>query len=255
MGRSLTLGLERALVAAAIIVIAAATANAQQPDPREVQPERPTVATHAGTVAPGYLEIEAGVEHDRFAPNSSSGMLTAVFKFGIAPGAQLSVMTTAFNWGASFGDLGVGVKWRLLDDAPILGDFAILPSITLPTSSGPGSVGEGLLLISSHVFGSVSMDLNAGVMHRNEDIEGIPQNGAVWTFSFGGPVRGPIGWTAEYYGYPALDGSRTISAVLAGPTAKIRKYLAVDAGIIVPVTGPQPHAIYAGAVYNVGKVW
>ena len=29
-------------------------------DPRQVQPERPTVATHAGTVAPGYLEIETG---------------------------------------------------------------------------------------------------------------------------------------------------------------------------------------------------
>ena len=33
-------------------------------DPRQVQPERPTVATHAGTVAPGYLEIETGVESE-----------------------------------------------------------------------------------------------------------------------------------------------------------------------------------------------
>jgi glucose-1-phosphate thymidylyltransferase len=34
------------------------------PDPRAVQPERPTVATHAGTVAPGWVELETGVEFD-----------------------------------------------------------------------------------------------------------------------------------------------------------------------------------------------
>jgi hypothetical protein len=28
-----------------------------------------------------------------------------------------------------------------------------------------------------------------------------------------------------------------------------------DAGVIIPVTGPQPHALYAGAVYNVGRIW
>src|ERR1044072_6418978 len=33
-------------------------------NPRAVQPERPTVATHAGTVAPGYIELEEGVERD-----------------------------------------------------------------------------------------------------------------------------------------------------------------------------------------------
>jgi hypothetical protein len=28
----------------------------------------------------------------------------------------------------------------------------------------------------------------------------------------------------------------------------------LDAGVIVPVSGPQPHALYAGAVYNVGRM-
>jgi len=28
-----------------------------------------------------------------------------------------------------------------------------------------------------------------------------------------------------------------------------------DAGVIVPVTGPQARALYAGAVYNVGRIW
>jgi hypothetical protein len=31
-------------------------------DPHAAQPERPTVATHAYTVAPGYLEVEVGAQ-------------------------------------------------------------------------------------------------------------------------------------------------------------------------------------------------
>ena len=43
---------------AAVLVLIAVRVPAQEArDPRAVQPERPTVATHAGTVAPGRLEI------------------------------------------------------------------------------------------------------------------------------------------------------------------------------------------------------
>jgi hypothetical protein len=44
-------------------------------------------------------------------------------------------------------------------------------------------------------------------------------------------------------------------AFLAGPTYQAAEWLAFDAGLIVPVAGPQPHALYAGAVWNIGKVW
>ncbi len=84
-------------------------------DPHAVQPERPTVATHAGTVAPGWLEIETGVEHDRFDPGVSTAFTPTVLKFGLASHAQLSVFGSAVHDPATtgFGDVGVGVKWRL----------------------------------------------------------------------------------------------------------------------------------------------
>ena len=87
--------------AALVLSLAATAARAQQQDPHAVQPERPTVATHAGTVAPGWLEIEAGVEHDRFAPGDASTMAPSVFKFGIAHNAQLSVFETGLSSGGS----------------------------------------------------------------------------------------------------------------------------------------------------------
>lgn len=245
---------------------------AQQPDtandPRAVQPERPTVATHAGTVAPGFVEIEAGVERDRFAPAAIGVSTPIVLKFGVASHVQLSVFGTSVTPpGASLGvgDIGAGMKWRLLDDAPVLGDFAIFPAIKLPTGSAADGTGTGttdgsILLISSHDFRGVAMDLNLGYTRRSGDGSTAPRDATLWTASFGGPFAGTsgvVGWVAECYGYPATNGmagSPSIVALLAGPTLLARPWLAFDAGVIVPVTGPQPRALYAGAVYNVGRI-
>jgi hypothetical protein len=34
----------------------------------------------------------------------------------------------------------------------------------------------------------------------------------------------------------------------------LEKWLVLDAGAIVPLAGPQPHAWYAGLTWNVGKL-
>src|ERR1051325_4189243 len=53
----------RVACAIALAALLASVASAQDAaDPRAVQPERPTVATHAGTVAPAFLEIETGIQ-------------------------------------------------------------------------------------------------------------------------------------------------------------------------------------------------
>jgi len=229
--------------------------QAQTPNPRDVQPERPTVATHAGTVAPGYLEIEGGGELDRTSPGNTS-FVPLVFKFGLASHAQLSIFSTVDR--VDVPDLGVGVKWRLVDDAPIIGDFAVLPAVTVPTSSANNPAGYSLLLISSHKFGDVAMDLNAGITQRAGNGTVLPKSATVWTASFGGPFTERFGWVAEVYGFPGTGGpagEKGTVALLAGPTALIKNYFAVDAGVIIPVAGPQPHALYVGGVYNVGKIW
>ena len=63
-------------------------------DPRAAQPERPTVATHAGTVAIGYMELEAGIELDRFADATHASIGTLVTKIGIASHLQGKVVKT-----------------------------------------------------------------------------------------------------------------------------------------------------------------
>src|SRR4051812_4490288 len=147
-----------------------AVARAQATDPRQVQPERPTVATHAHTVAAGYLEIETGVEGDQ-APSGRTWFAPTVLKLGLASHLQLNVgIPFSFASGeqthAGPGDINVGLKWRLLDDDRLLGDFAILPAVKFANASaskglGSGDTDLGITLISSHDLSGVAMDLNA----------------------------------------------------------------------------------------------
>ena len=279
--------LATALAGATTLALAASTARAQRPspdtsrasaaatarDPHAVNPERPTVATNAGTVAPGWVEIEAGAQGGRPTRGVTQFQAPVVLKFGIASHAQLGVFTGAayvrdasgttsprFTGGAT--DLAVGVKWRVLDGAPLVGDLALLPTIKLPTGSvndgtGTGTTDAGLLLISSHALGPVSLDVNAGYTRRSGDGSIAPRSATFATISTGFPVRGRLGWVAELYGYPGTSGvagQPPVVAFLTGPTLLVVPWLAVDAGATATLRGPAPNTVYAGAVWNVGRL-
>jgi hypothetical protein len=253
-----------------VLLSALATrATAQAPDPHAVQPERPTVATHAHTVATGWMEIESGIESDRLADGSHAFGTPTELKLGVASHLQLNVNATWVRLAAAgatvsgAGDAAVGLKWRLLDGAPVLGDFAVLPSVKFPAGSATDGTGTGttdgsLLLISSHAFGPVSMDLNVGATWRSGDGAAAPRTATLWTASFGGPFAGPLGWVAECFGYPGTAGPAGTGptvALLGGPTVLPRPWLAFDAGVILPVSGGPPRAVYAGGVVNLGRLF
>src|SRR5205809_5604287 len=110
-------------------------------DPHAVQPERPTVATHAGTVARGWIELEEGGEWDKLPSGHRLFVAPTSLKIGVAKRAQLGLL---FNLivdpalsGGSFAtsDFTIGLKYRLLDDNPVLGAFALLPAVKFPTAS------------------------------------------------------------------------------------------------------------------------
>jgi hypothetical protein len=256
-----------AIAALTFVVCGSRTALAQATDPHAVRPERPTVATHAGTVAPGWIEIEWGVEWDRYDDDSHGAIVPIVAKIGLTPRAQLNVVQSPVRppgeTSMHTSDLTVGVKWRLADDAPVLGRFAIFPNVKFPTGSavlgsGTGTTDVGLLLISSHDLGPVAMDLNAGYTRRSGDGLTSPRNATVWTASFGGAAVGSVGWVAELYGYPRTAGPAgqdNIVAFLVGPTFGLRPWFALDVGVIAPLAGPQPRAVYFGGVWNVGRAW
>ncbi len=234
-------------------------------DPHAAQPERPTVATHAGTVAPGWLELETGIEADRFEDGSHAQSFPTFFKFGLASHVQLGIgVPTVHPAGSSFGlgDVYASVKWRLLDHAPVVGDFAILSGLKLPTGAesagrGTGTTDLTVVAISSHRIGSVALDINLGYTRRSGDGTVAPKNASVWTVSTGGPVKGRLGFSGEIFGFPATSGptgTDGIVALLGGPTLTLKAWLVLDGGMIIPLTGPQPKALYSGLTWNVGRL-
>jgi len=255
------------LVANHRVANAESTKDSTVRDPHAVQPERPTVATHAGTVARGFLELEEGGEWDKAPDGARTFLAPTNLKIGLASRAQLNLLVNVISDralpGGSFaaGDFTVGIKYRIVEDDPILGDFAILPAVKLPTASqsgaGTGTTDFSLLLISSHQLGPVAMDLNVGQTRRGGNGTSTPKRAGIWTASFGFPVSGPLGATVELFGYQRTTGpagAKGIAALLIGPTYLAREWLALDAGIIAPLTGPQPKAIYTGFVWNFGCV-
>ena len=242
-------------------------ASSQNPDPHAAQPERPTIATHAGTVEGGWFEIETGGELDRYSAHSNGVVFPFTLKLGLASHLQLSLSGCGTRpQGANsvqIGDVALGVKWRLFDDLPILDKFAILPSLKLPTGAsstgaGTGTVDASMLLISSHELGAVELDVNVGFTQRSGSGMETPKTASFWTVSFGGPAVDSLGWVAELFSYPGtsgLAGKTSVIAILFGPTLTVRPWLVIDAGIIVPARGSQPLALYLGGVWNIGRIW
>jgi len=253
-------------IATWIVLAAALGAAAQTPlNPHDAQPERPSVATHAWTVAPGWIEIEGGLEFDRFQDHVHNETAPLTTKVGLTHRTQLEVQTPVIHAAGLHtgpGDVLVGAKWRVVEEAPIVATFAVFPTVKLPTGStsedaGTGTTDLGLVLISSREFGDVSLDVNVGMVHRFGRDELAPHDSSMWSVSFGGSLHGPIGWAAEFYGFPSTAGpagDRSVLATLLGPTMRVRGWLVMDAGIIVPLTGPQPRALYAGGAYNIGRL-
>ncbi len=253
------------LVVLAMLAAAPRTSAQEEIDPHAAQPERPTVATHAGTVAPGWVEIETGIEADRFDDGSHGRSFPTDLKFGLASHVQLGIgLPSLHPPGAAFGigDITAGLKWRIVDGAPVVRDFALLPSIKFPTGSqdagrGTGTTDFSILAISSRTIGPVSLDLNLGYTRRGGDGTAAPRDATLWTVSTGFPLHGSLGMAAEIFGYPGTRGpagADGIVALLVGPTYTLRPWLVIDTGIIAPLTGAQPKAFYAGLVWNVGRV-
>ncbi len=238
-----------------------ATAGSGAFHPRAVQPERPSVATHSGTVAAGYAEIETGLERDHRPDGTSATQVPTLLKLGLTRRTQLAIAVpslSATNVPFGTGDVTVGLKWRVTEDRPSIQDVAILPSVKF-SSGGPrgtGTTDVSLLLINSRVIGPVGLDLNLGATWRSGDGTQAPRTSSLWAAAAGIPIRGAFGWALECYGLPGTSGpagSAPIIALLTGPTYELRPELALDAGIITPISGPQPHAFYLGVVTSLGK--
>ena len=256
-----------------------AAAQDSVPEWHVVQPERPTVATHAYVVAPGVLEIEAGVSALRPAGGAETD-LPFVAKFGPAPRTQLELQwgwthrreqPTSAPPGAFAGipasgliDVALALKVRVLENAPVLANFSVQPALKLPSGSadsvagtGTGTTDVGLLLISSRSLGRFSLDLNAGETWRSGDGTVAPRTATLLTASGGADLGRGWGFGLEIFDYPGTSGPAggpPQIGLTIGPTHAVRKWIVVDAGAVVNMSGLSAGSLYAGVTWNVGRI-
>jgi hypothetical protein len=240
----------------------------EERDSTAVLPERPTVATHAYVIKPGFVEAEAGAvfrrptEHGTFdVPVYLKFGVTRWLQLGIAPGATSNRGGPGGDLQAGFGDLGVAAKLVVGTGLPLLGDFAVQPSLKLATGStsrgfGTGTTDGGILLVSSHQLLGGEIDANAGITFRSGDGTGAPKTSTVWAVAGGRPIAGRLGAVAELFGYPGTtgpSGGPPQVGLLFGPTFAVRPSLVLDAGAIVNVRRLGGNAAYVGLTANLGR--
>jgi hypothetical protein len=246
-----------------IVSLSTSSAAAQPPDPHAALPERPSVATHAHTVAPGWVEIEFGVERPREDGRFGDTGLPVSVKLGLTATAQLVIAPAISRPAAghtSVESVGIGVKYRITDRAPVFGAIAVLPSVSLPVGNArrTDEDGVGVLFITSRAMPTVSLDLNVGYIRRGGDGSQVPVSEALWAAAAGGPLSGRFGWVGEISGSPRTAGPAGRDAevnLLVGVTAALTPSVVMDVAAALPLSGDGSSVIMSGVVWNVGPLW
>ena len=224
--------------------------------PHAANPERPSVATHAYTVAPGYAELEQGVRAQGLGNFRDQTTWEFNLKIGVAPPVQLGLFGTGYNrteQGNGVGDVGVALKLRR--DLSATHSLALVPAVTLPTGDqslglGAGRVLGSLLAVWSFELGGLlHADLNAGPVGIGA---GRPQ--ALGTASF---TRGLGRWgvAAEVYGYTSGSAGAGQGGLLGAVTVRPAEWLVVDGGGVVGLGAAGRDQLFLGVTTNLGRIF
>ena len=247
--------MQRVTLLVSVTLTLGVTAGVAQ-SPRAANPERPTVATHAYAVAPGYVEIEQGISARGAASLRDATSWDVNVKIGIAPHLQLGLFGPGYarnGAGHGVGDWGFALKLRA--DASDQAAVAVVPAITLPTGKeqlglGAGRVlGQLPLVLSIDGPAGVHADFNAGPL-------GIGAGRMQWltTASFGRRVGGPFGLTAELYRISAGSAGPRQAGLLGALVVTPVQWMVIDIGGTTGLGSGSPDVVFIGLTTNLGRL-
>jgi hypothetical protein len=243
--------------ALALGLLSCLTDVARGQSPRAANPERPTFATHAYAVAPGYAELEQGLRVE----NSDAGDATAWdynLKIGVIRQVQFAFFGTGFVHTRAGGGVGdVGVTLKLSTSVSPRATLALASSVTFPTGDaaagrGAGRTQGGVLAVASvDAPGRLHVDVNFGPVEL-----GAGASPLRWFHSVGaGVALGRYGLTTELYGFTAGAGESAEWGALGAVTVRPAEWIVVDLGGSVGVWRATPHLVFVGVTTNLGAVF
>jgi len=194
--------------AAATFAGAGAPAHAQDESPAVV-PYRPSVATPAELPAPGWPELEAGVQWAKGGGTTRSQSSPVTFKLAWNDSWAILVGTDVYEWQRAYdgttahsgGDTTLTLKYKL----PVNDNLALGAElgVALPTARPPigsGKTDWGINTIASFDYPGVHVDVNAAGARLGavDDGQG-PWQGA-WAIAASHPLDEQFGITGEVSG-------------------------------------------------------
>ena len=238
-----------------LLLLSLAEARAAQ-SPRAANPERPTVATHAYAVAPGYGELEQGIAIRGLRSLAEATSWDLNLKLGLARGWQLGVSGTAYgrtDSGTGVGDLGVALKGRT--DLTATTAVAVVPSVTLPTGAHGTGLSAGRTLgalvgvVSVNITPAWHVDLNLGPTGIGaEKTQWFGSTGVTWS-------RGAAALTTELFGFTAGGSGPRQRGVLVAVLTTLGESVVADAGGVWGATSGTPDQLFVGLTTNLGRLF
>jgi hypothetical protein len=254
-----------ALVALAMALIGCAAATARADDTPTVTPYRPSVSTPAALSAPGWLEVEAGVQSSRAEDPRRRDSLPYSLKLAFTPDWGIRIAGDAWlrQLGADGtrvrggGDTSFVLKRRFaVDDASA---FGVELGVKFPTARrelGSGHSDVGLNGIYSTDFaGRWHADINASATHLGAF---DPQAGS-WQKAWAAAVSRSLGerWSVvgELSG-TQRDGAGHTSQALVATTYSISPAIALDIGVSKGLSAASGGwSVFTGATFLAGRLF
>lgn len=246
-----------ALVLTVVLLLAPLPCVALQgpPPPWAANPERPTVATHAYTVAPGYAELEQGVRAFGLRKFSEFTAWDVNLKIGLDPGLQLNLFGLPYARSGAGGGLGdVGASLKFSRELSPKAAVAIVPAVTVPTGDNSRGLGAGRTLaslvgvFSADLSGAVHLDANAGPM-------GIGAGKPLWFTSIGLSFGGSVGVATELFDFTSGGAALRQRGFLGAVTITVSPSVVLDVGGVRGLVDGTPHQVFVGLTTNLGAIF
>ena len=256
----------RGIIASMLLALCSTAAWAQNAaaDEPSVTPYRPSVSTPAALSAPGWLEVETGLQRDRGAAAARSNGLSYTFKlaftadWGVRVGGDAWVRQTDENGQriSGGGDTGIVLKRRFAVDETHA--FGIELGATLPTGrTGIGSDKSDTSLngIYSADFGMYHLDANLAATRFGRADPATSRVQVLWAAGVSRPLNERWSATAELSGTRQRGASSTQQVLLAaGYTVSNR--LALDVGAARSVRSGVPDwSAFAGLTWLAARLF
>jgi hypothetical protein len=227
-------------------------------------PYRPSVSTPAALSAPGWIEVEAGFQHDRDSASSRRDSVPTTVKLAFSPDWGVRIGNEAWvsqrdeaGRRSGFGDTAVVLKRRFAVDERQA--FGLEAGVGLPTGrrgvqSGSGRADYGVNGIYSADLGDWHTDLNLAATRVGRVDPGVSRTQWLWAASLSRALDERWGVGGELSGTQQRGAEATRQALVAA-SYNVDKRLTLDAGMARSLRAGSGWSAFAGFTWLAARLF